>query len=65
MADNVLERITFKEDEKIFVEGDQGYQAYIVEDGEVSIVKGPDDEETVLATIGKGGMFGEMALIDG
>jgi len=64
MASQVLQRQTFKPGDKIFKEGDEGNLAYVVQDGEVEIVKVIDGTEQVLGTIGKGGIFGEMALID-
>ena len=63
-SDSILERQTFQPGDRIFKEGDYGNLAYIVQSGEVQIVKIIDGVETVLGTIGKGGMFGEMALID-
>lgn len=64
MASQVLQRQSFKPGDKIFKEGDEGNLAYVVQDGEVEIVKVIDGRETVLGTISKGGIFGEMALID-
>ncbi len=64
MAEVVLERRTYDTGQKIFDEGEVGNQAYIVQSGRVEIVKSIEDRETVLGTIGEGGMFGEMALID-
>ena len=64
MAEAVLERRTYDTGQKIFDEGQVGNQAYIVQSGRVEIVKSIEDRETVLGTIGEGGMFGEMALID-
>ena len=60
----VLQRQTYQADDLIFKEGDEGNLAYIVQSGEVEIVKTIDDEEKVLGTLGQGGIFGEMALID-
>jgi CRP/FNR family cyclic AMP-dependent transcriptional regulator len=45
----------------IFLAGDAGDCMYAVLDGEVELRKG----ERVLETVGHGGVFGEMALIDG
>lgn len=46
--------------QNIFVEGDQGDCMYIVKEGVVDLMyKGK-----FLATVEKGGIFGEMALID-
>lgn len=64
MSDTVLQRQTFQQGDKIFKEGDDGNLAYVVQSGEVEIVKETDGVETVLGTVGQGGIFGEMALID-
>ncbi len=50
----------FRAGDIIFREGDAGDQMFAVLDGEVEIRKG----ERVLETIGSGGVFGEMALIE-
>lgn len=49
----------------IFEEGQSGGFAYIVETGEVEIVKVTPSGGTVLACVGPGSLFGEMAVIDG
>ncbi|WP_135078356.1 cyclic nucleotide-binding domain-containing protein [Terasakiella sp. SH-1] len=59
-----VERKVFYAGDKIFKEGDPGDRAYIVERGMIEIFKMIDGKEVVLGTIGKGGIFGEMALID-
>ncbi len=64
MASEVVERRTYMAGDNIFKVGEDGNTAYIVQSGEVQIVKNIDGVETVLGTIGQGGMFGEMALID-
>ncbi|MEK9753809.1 MAG: cyclic nucleotide-binding domain-containing protein [Rhodospirillaceae bacterium] len=64
MSSQILQRQTFKPGAKIFKEGEDGTMAYVVQEGEVEIVKTIDGVETVLGTIGQGGIFGEMALID-
>ena len=65
MSDKVLERKTFQEGDVLFKEGDDGTHALIVQSGEVEIVINADqDEEVVLATVGAGGIIGEMALLD-
>ncbi len=60
----VLQRQTYQAGERIFKEGDEGNLAYIVQSGEVEIFKIVDGEEKVLGTVGQGGIFGEMAIID-
>lgn len=65
MSDRVLERKTFQAGDKIFKEGEEGNQAFVLQSGEVEIVKNAgEDNEIVLATVGQGGIIGEMALLD-
>ncbi|SCA54808.1 cAMP-binding protein [Candidatus Terasakiella magnetica] len=59
-----IERKVFYAGDRIFKEGEPGDRAYIVERGMVEIYKLIDGKEVVLGTINKGGIFGEMALID-
>ena len=61
---SVLERVVFKAGEAVFKDGDKGNNAFIVQEGLIEIVKGSGNEEVILGTIEKGGIFGEMALID-
>jgi HlyD family type I secretion membrane fusion protein len=49
----------------IFEEGETGGYAYVVEVGEVEIVKLTPEGLTVLATLEKATLFGEMAIIEG
>jgi CRP/FNR family transcriptional regulator, cyclic AMP receptor protein len=60
----ILQRRTFVKGEVVFKEGEEGNHAYVIQDGEVEIIKEIDGQTVVLGVIGKGGMFGEMALID-
>ena len=60
----VVQRRTFQAGDKIFKEGDEGDGAYVVQSGEVEIIKVTDNNEEVIGVIGVGGIFGEMALID-
>jgi CRP/FNR family transcriptional regulator, cyclic AMP receptor protein len=65
MSDRVLERKVFQEGEKIFKEGDDGNLAFVLQSGEVEIVKNAGlENEIILATVGQGGIIGEMALLD-
>ncbi len=64
-SDSIIERKVFPEGGVIFKQNDEGRCAYIIQKGEVEIVKVDENEkETQIATIPKGGIFGEMALID-
>jgi CRP/FNR family transcriptional regulator, cyclic AMP receptor protein len=50
----------------LFRAGDAGDSMYLIEDGKVQIsMKSSDGEELILAVLGRGDFFGEMALIDG
>lgn len=62
MADVV--KHTFQPGEMIFIEGEPGFIAYVIDEGKVEIVKKTPDGEKVLATMGRGEVIGEMALID-
>lgn len=64
MPDIFLQRKVIETGGFVFKEGEEGSVAYIIQEGAVDIVKNIDDEEKVLATVGKGAIFGEMALID-
>lgn len=64
MAEAVLERTTYQAGTRIFKEGEVGDRAYVIQEGNVEIVKSTADGEVILGTVGKGSIFGEMALID-
>ena len=51
---------SFPAGKMIFEEGDPGKQMFVVKSGEIDIVV----HGQVVETIGEGGMFGEMALIE-
>jgi CRP/FNR family cyclic AMP-dependent transcriptional regulator len=52
---------SFAKGETVFAVGDKGDAMYVVRTGEVTIERGGQ----VMETLGPGGIFGEMALIDG
>ncbi|HCI48074.1 MAG TPA: cAMP-binding protein [Rhodospirillaceae bacterium] len=60
----ILDRKTFYQDDYIFREGDAAYAAYLIRAGRVNIVRRRDGKKVILATLGKGQLFGELALID-
>ncbi|MFP4383854.1 MAG: Crp/Fnr family transcriptional regulator [Spirochaetia bacterium] len=47
----------------IFREGDDGNQMFIIQNGKVRISKNIDGKEHILAVLGKGDFFGEMAIV--
>ncbi len=55
----------FAASEVIFAEGSIGRELYVVLSGKVNIVRNPGPDESVIASLGKGEFFGEMAVIDG
>ncbi len=54
----------YQKGEVIFKEGDTGSQMYVMLSGTVTITKLVDGVEKTLTTLGKGEIFGEMALVD-
>ena len=48
----------------IFREGEFGQTAFMIESGEIEIIKFTGDKNTVLAELKKGALFGEMAIIE-
>ena len=61
----ILERCVFTRGAKVFAQGDPGDAAYVVESGRVAIYEHIDDKKVHLATLVKGALFGEMAVLDG
>ena len=57
----------YRKNETIFHQGDPGDSLYIIERGAVKIVlPSPEGEEgAIIATLGTGDFFGELALLDG
>ncbi len=56
---------TFLPGDFIFREGEYGKVAYVIEEGDIELVKFTGDDYITLAEISKGALFGEMAIIDG
>jgi len=59
-----VERRVYYPGDTIFREGETGECAFIVQEGMVEISRDDGGNTAVLGSIGKGGIFGEMALID-
>lgn len=57
----------FRKGETIFHQGDLGDSLYVIESGAVKIVLPSQEaeEEAIIATLGPGDFFGELALLDG
>jgi len=56
--------VEFEEKETIFQEGDLGTEMYIIQTGQVEILKRHKDEERQLAILGQGDFFGEMSILE-
>ncbi len=59
----IVQDVDLPAGQMLFEEGSEGDTAYIVESGEVDIVKTSDNREILLAKRGPGEVFGEMALL--
>jgi CRP-like cAMP-binding protein len=62
----LLRRRRYRGGDPVFREGDPGTALYIIEAGEIRILLGGSEgKEVVLALLGPGEFFGELALLDG
>lgn len=55
---------TFEDGEVVFCESEAGDEAFVIVSGTVEISVGSGKDKAVVATLGRGEVFGEMALID-
>src|SRR5437899_3598393 len=63
---HLLESLDCKAGTALFRAGAQGDAMYLIERGKVRIcVRASDGKEVTLTELGRGGFFGEMALLDG
>ncbi len=61
----VTEEVSYPPDQRVFQQGEVGETVYMVISGLVEVVREVSlDERVVLDTTGRGGAFGEMALLD-
>jgi signal-transduction protein with cAMP-binding, CBS, and nucleotidyltransferase domain len=61
---NNLNREIYNIGDIIFKEGDEGNCAYLIEEGMIEISVMNNDQALLINKIGKGELFGEVALID-
>ena len=54
----------FRQDEIVFEEGSPGQEMYVIVSGAVKVATTKQGRETLLARMGPGEFFGEMALVD-
>jgi CRP-like cAMP-binding protein len=55
---------TYSAGERIFAQGELGTEMFIIQEGEVQIIKHINDESHVLSNLERGDFFGEMALLE-
>ncbi len=64
IVDDMLHERHYLKGEVIFDEGEDGKALYIVLDGEVLVCRQGKPENGLIATLGTGSFFGELALLD-
>ena len=57
------ESLTYRAGERLFEQGDEGDAAFIILEGEVEVLVRSDGTEQSVAALGKGEIFGELAVI--
>lgn len=65
LDEHAIEVVTFPKGTTLFRQGEAGNAAYIVNSGSIGIYREVEDKRVPLATLRKGELFGEMAVIDG
>jgi CRP-like cAMP-binding protein len=63
MGSGALGRV-FQDREVIIRQGEEGTCMYVIQEGEVEVVKELDGKEVTLAVLGNGELFGEMAIFE-
>jgi signal transduction histidine kinase/predicted CoA-binding protein len=60
----MVEEVQLPAGAQLFAEGSPGMRAYVIEDGELEIIKQSGKREVLLAIRGPGEVIGEMALVE-
>jgi CRP-like cAMP-binding protein len=60
-----LKPVRFRQGEVILREGTSGDEMFFIESGRVRVIRGDGSQRLVLAELGAGDLFGEMALLTG
>lgn len=59
-----IQKVSLDEGEMLFEDGSPGDRAYVVEDGQLEVIKMKEGQEVLLGLVDKGSVIGEMALLD-
>ena len=62
-SESVIRHQHFEPGDMIFRQGDLGDSVYVIEEGECDVFREQNGEQNLLATLGRGEYFGEMALL--
>jgi CRP/FNR family cyclic AMP-dependent transcriptional regulator len=62
--DNTIEVVSFPKGKVLFKQGEKGDAAFIVQSGAIGMYREAQGRKIPLATVRKGELFGEMAVID-
>ena len=65
LDDNAIEVVNYLKGTTLFRQGEAGDVAFIVNSGSIGIYREVEGKKVPLATLRKGELFGEMAVIDG
>jgi signal transduction histidine kinase len=59
-----VEEVRLSAGEELFAEGSHGEQAYVIEEGQLEVLKNADGRDVLLYVVEPGALIGEMALLE-
>jgi len=60
----MVEEVNVAAGNTLFVEGDKGHEAFVIEEGQMEVIKKSGKREILLAVRGPGEVIGEMAMLE-